>query len=359
MKLLVYSPEFERIGFVGTAQTVRLTRRLCRAGVLELTIHPSAPYAETLERGNLLMLDGDGGKCAFIEYVEDRSEGGMEIRHVRGRTPECLLERRLTVPPGQTEQYYEGWDRARGPAETVMKHYVTRHCVDPEFEARAFPGFSVAPDLGRGPEVPWQSRFEPVSDVLEAMFAYTRLGYSVRFDPAGPGLVFDVTAGRNLTASQSENPRMVFSVTRGNINLLSYVEDALGMATAGYAGGEGSGEDRLIYKVGGGSGYQRYEAFLDCGGAQIDELEKTGQAKLAALATQFYLDADIIPGAGAGVCALGDTVSVIHERRGTCLDAQITEITEVYEPGGTTVAYVFGSRSLSTAGRIRGAKEVR
>ncbi len=340
MQVIVYDELFNRAGFIAAAERVSITRRLFRPGEFELIISPDAPYAHTLVRDSLIMLDGDGRKCGFIERAE-RSYGpeGERLR-VSGRTPEGLLARRLCVPEQVTAQYHQGWDSVEGPAETVMKHYVTRNCVSPDDPDRLFPGLSVAPDLGRGPVLPRQARFEPVSSVLEGMFAYTGMGYRVSFEPESRGLVFDVIEGRDMTAGQDANPRVVFGAERGNLCGASYIEDCRTMATMGYAGGRGQAEYRVIARVGGGSGYKRRETFLSCAGAETEQLPATGLAKLAARGGRVSLAAEVVKRPGGFEYELGDRVTVLPGG-GRALDARITEITEESGPDGESERLVF------------------
>lgn len=195
------------------------------------------------------------------------------------------------------------------------------------------------------------------------MFGYTKMGYSIRLDHENRKLIFDVIEGRDLTQGQSSMPRMVFRYGEGDLSEVSYVDDRMTAATVGYAGGEGQDEDRLIYQVGSGSGWGRREIFLDCGGAEIDELIETGNAKLADAGPKVSLNAVIATkpkplGADPGFSyGLGDFVTVLY--RNIRLDTQITEITEVHEHSGTSVSYVFGSQAPTINEQVYRPKEVR
>ena len=360
MDVRVLSPELTLLGDIGVCQNVQLTRRLYRPGVFTLTLKPDDPYAQRLLPGNIIMLDRNPQKCGIIEYREERLDVGKETLTVKGRTLEGLLTERLTVPPSQTEQYYEGWDRIRGPAETVMKHYVSAHFSEAESPERNFPLLTVAPDLERGGEFPWQARFTPVSDVLADMFEYTRMGYAITLDLAAKKLVFDVVPGTDHTAGQSINGRVVFSRGFGNLSTLVYTRDSFEYRNVGYAGGAGQDEDRLIYQIGEASGIDRREVFLDCGGAEIDELIDTGTAKLAEYAPRVSVEAEVQQ--GPFYCGvhydLGDWVTVEDKSRGLVMDTQIIEMTEIHERSGEpSWQHVFGSKIPTT--RNLYPKEVR
>lgn len=329
-----------------TFESLEFTRRLYQPGAFSLTVRPTDAYANTLLCGHLIIVDGNTRKSGVIEYVEETISIEGRTLTARGRTLGALLANKLTVPPAETAQYYEGWDRVRGSGETVMKHYVTKHCTDAEDASRNVPLMTVAPDLQRGPALPWQERFTPLHQVLEELYPYTKLGYEILADALNKRFIFDILPGTDHSKIQDDNPRIVFSSEFGNLASATYITDYLESANVGYAGGEGRDEDRLIYRIGNTSGFDRREVFLDCGGANIDELIDTGTAKLAEYVPKISVDAEVLQ--QPFVCGidydLGDIVTI--EDAAFTLHSRIIEVTEVYEAGKAVPAWrhVFGDK---------------
>jgi hypothetical protein len=360
MEIRVYTPDLTTVGIIGVAETVRFTRKLTRYGDFAVTLHPTVPYAEKLAAGNLLTFDGPN-LCGIILHTEDAiQQDGRRMLTVSGRTPEYLLSTRLVVPPAEAAPGYEGWDRVRGPVETVLKYYVTTHCVDAANAARNIPGLTVAEDLQRGPTLPWQARYEPLDEVLEGICGYSQLGYKVTLDLPSRTLVFDVVEGRDMTADSATH-RAVYDPAMGNLTARGYTVSHMDYANVGYAAGEGRDEDRLIQQIGTAEGWMRREVYIDCGSANIDDLIDEGTAKLAAMAPQVSMDADVIVRrTEQGVTyapepGLGDFVTVRDQTVGLRLDTQITEVTDSWEHGKHTVSAVFGSTAPTIMDKVRAA----
>lgn len=70
-----------------------------------------------------------------------------------------------------------------------------------------------------------------------------------------------MTEGQDLTAQQSERPRVIFSHEFDNIQSQQYIDSLLQYKNVGYAGGKGEDEDRVMQMVGGGTGLARREVF--------------------------------------------------------------------------------------------------
>ncbi|MEW8975816.1 MAG: siphovirus ReqiPepy6 Gp37-like family protein, partial [Exiguobacterium sp.] len=260
------------------------------------------------------------------EIVQD--DKGIETLVVRGPTLGGTLDRRVTV----TDNY----DRIKGEAETVMKHYVQRHIVDGIYPERKVPFFICAPDQKHGKYTPWQSRFEPLDKVLQEIAEWCDIGWLVRLDFASKKWVFDVLVGRNITTGQQALPPVIFSHEYDNIQSQQYVDSMLQYKNVAYAGGKGEEEERLIQMVGGGSGLNRREVFLDCSSAEnVIELTDMGEQKLTEHKhIQTYNG--MVLNTGSFVYEkdwdLGDIVTLQNKRWGLTMDSRITEVKEIYEP---------------------------
>ncbi|MFW5437122.1 siphovirus ReqiPepy6 Gp37-like family protein [Paenibacillus apiarius] len=325
----ILDTDFNLLGEIDNYESLQLTRRFYRPGEFEMHIHIGKRHADQLLHDRVLYVNNQPHKSMIIQYREiTQDDKGIETLVVRGPTLGGVLDRRVTV----TDNY----DRIRGPAETVLKHYVQRHIVDGIYPERKIPFFVCTPDQQRGKETPWQSRFEPLDKVVQEVSEWCDIGWLVRLDFESKKWVFDVLEGRNLTTSQRTLPPVIFSHEYDNIQSQQYVNSFQQHKNVGYAGGKGEEEDRLIQMVGIASGFDRREVFMDCSSAEdAVELTDLGERKLSEYkriqtyngmildtgSFQYEKDWD-----------LGDRVTLQNKRWALTMDSRITEVKEIYEP---------------------------
>ncbi|WP_055108951.1 siphovirus ReqiPepy6 Gp37-like family protein [Paenibacillus ihumii] len=328
----VLDTQFNLLGEIDDYESLQFTRRFYRAGEWEMHIALGKQNVDALQIDRIIVVGKDPEKSGIIiqrEIVQD--EQGIETLVVKGPTLGGVLNRRITVT--------DAYDRIRGPAETVMKHYIANHLTNSIYLDRNIPVFSIAPDQQRGKQTPWQTRFEPLDVVIQEIAEWCDIGWFVRLDYAAKKWIFDVYEGRNLTAGQSALPPVIFSHEFDNIKSQQYMDSYLQYKNVGYAGGKGEEEDRLIQMVGGGTGLNRREAFLDCSSAEdILELVEMGEQKLAELKRITTYNGQVLD-TGSFVYQkdwdLGDRVTLQNKKWGLTMDSRITEVKEIYEPASS------------------------
>ena len=120
------------------------------------------------------------------------------------------------------------------------------------------------------------------------------------------------------------------------------------------------GLDRVLTIFGGGSGYGRYELFVDAKDLQQEEgvsfsdylamLSQRGQSKLAEHAAVDCFDAAINPHGNLRYKTdfdIGHRVRVVSKAWGVTLTARITEIEENYDREGMSLNATFGKPLLT------------
>jgi hypothetical protein len=347
----VYDRDFNWLNETTKAESVQITRELYGAGSFEIHIHPAIEAAyDLIKKDNIIVINRDGHKAGVVRdfrLAEDRRKREFVIH---GDMADGLTRRRIAVPPTEAQRPGSlGWDRIRGPAETVIKHYAAMHMVMPYNPNRIIPRLHMAEDAGRGRAFPWQTRYEPLHEVLHGACQYAEMGYGIFADTANARWVFDVIPGTDRTASQDTVSPVTFRVEYNNIDNYRYAEDRQNHKNTGYAGGQGQDERRLVYVLGDtNAGLDRREVFLDCGNAgDIDELLHYGGQRLleygevkaveiSTLPRTFIFEKDYF---------LGDMVTVIISRLGLAVDTRITSIRETWERGtGHAVEARFGAK---------------
>lgn len=325
----VIDREFNLHAEIDDYESLQFTRRFYRSGEFEMHISLHKQGVNQLQKERIIVVDNKMHKAGIIQYREiGQNDKGIEVLVIKGPTLGGILDRRVTVT--------DNFDRVRGPAETVMKHYIDNHlinCVNPQ---RRIPFLVNAPDLGRGKVTPWQTRFEPLNMVTQEIAEWCDIGWLVGLDYNAKKWVFDVLPGRDLTAGQNLLPPVIFSRDFDNIESQSFLDSDQQFKNVGYAGGQGEYEDRLIQMVGEGDGADRREVFLDCSSAEdAAELVDMGNQKLSTQKRIVSYDGRIL-NTGSFIFEvdwdLGDIVTVQNRSWGVTLNSRITEVKEIYEP---------------------------
>ncbi|GIO57927.1 siphovirus ReqiPepy6 Gp37-like family protein [Paenibacillus cineris] len=321
-------------GEIDNYESLQFTRRFYRAGEFEMHIQIGKQHTDQLLQDRIIMVGNKPHKAGIIRYRQvSEDDNGIETLIIKGPTLGGILDQRVTMAVS--------YDRIRGPAETVLKHYVNNNLGNGTYatgiySARQVPFFMVAPDLGRGKETPWQTRFEQLDAVNQEIAEFCDIGWQVALDILNKKWVYDVLPGRDLTTSQNIHPPVIFSHEFDNIQSQDYVDSWLQYKNIGYAGGAGEDEDRLIQIVGSGSGFDRRETFLDCSSA-ADALELTSMGEQA-LSEQKRIQTfnGLILSTGSFVYErdwdLGDRVTLQNKKWGLTMNSRVTEVKEIYEP---------------------------
>lgn len=360
--------DFTYRAYIDTYTSLRFGRKLWEIGNFEVHMPADRQGASELQPGRLLYLDND--RAGLIETVEwAEGSGGFTVT-ASGTELKGILSRRIVVPGQRENEKYFGWDRfpddgKTTAAETVMKHYVERHCIRPEDTKRTIERLELAADRRRGPLLNWQSRFDGLDEALAGIGEKAEMGFCIRADPEKTGYIFDIILPRERTAS-SGTP-VIFSTSFGNLAESAYCDDLTALKNAVYAGGAGEDENRLIqviYPEGSEnvSGLIRRETFVDCGSADIDTLAADAEQKIKDMTHVTTLSGEILP---TGPFAyrkdwdLGDRVTIQNRLMGLQSDMLITEVSESYEVGQTSVAVTFDKRKKNLIDLIRKKEAIR
>jgi hypothetical protein len=351
------TPQLDLLAEIDNYESLLFTRRWHEVGEFELRINRHKRHTELLQRGNLIMLGASRNKVGIIRHREiELDENGKKTENwlVKGIALKGVVAQRITVPP-----VGDSHDRANGSAETVMKHYVNNHVVNPVDTKRKIDMVVLAVDLQRGSNVSWESRFKKLDEELAEISKASGLGWDVFLDFQQKKWMFDVFEGRNLTVNQSENPPVIFSPQFESLKQLSLVESDYNYKNFGYIAGQGEGEERRVVEVGEAEGLSRIETFIDSRDISeedesgqalpeeqiIEKLRERGQQKLSEFAEEFFLEGQILtnsPFVYEKDYDLGDIVTIQNREWGVTRDARITEIKEIYEPGGFQIEATFG-----------------
>jgi len=345
----ILTPTFQLSGEIDDYESLQFIRRFRKPGEFELHINANKNLTDTLQEDNLIVLSPR--KVGVIQHRE-LSRENTEHLMIKGYTLQGILSRRITVPPAG-----EAYDKIKATAETVLKHYVRQNAVEPADSNRIIPNLIIADDLQRGPVVDWQSRFKNLVDELESISFSTGIGWDIFLDLQEQKWVFEIYEPRNLTASQSSLPPVIFSIDFDNIKNQTFTDSAINYKNYGYIGGQGEGEDRAVVEVGNAFGLSRIETFIDARDIEEGEnLTTRGQQKLQEMQKILSFESEILtygPFVYEKDWDLGDIVTVQDKKWGITLDTPITEVKEIYEPGGFRLEATFGNTVPTLIERIK------
>lgn len=385
------------VGEIDNYESMFFIRSWHGIGSIELRINRYKKHADALIKNNLILVGNDLSKVFIIKHreVELDSEGKItENWLIKGYALKSIVAQRITMPPLHT-----AYDNRSGNAETVMKHYINNNIINPVDGRRKIPNLVIAPNLQRGMQIAYSSRFKNLAEEMSTLSLASGLGWDVTLDIANKRWVFDIVEGKDLTANQSDNPPVIFSPQFESVKNMQYVQSDLNYKNVGIVAGQGEGVERRVIEVGSFSGLNRHEIFIDARDvAEMDEDEQPipeqqviqsltdrGQQQLNELLQEEYLEAQLLAPISRTEYErefsylstlqvienvtkrtktlsafnyqldydLGDIVTVQNKDWGVTLNARITEIKEIEEVTGFGLEATFGNNRPTLIQKIK------
>lgn len=342
----ILSPTLDLQGEIDNYLSFSILRKYHSYGQFQLTTNIKVQNADKLNMNNLIMLGNSKHKIGIIRHKEIKTnEQGEEILTVRGYTLGAIIKQRTTIPAtGQAQ------DTIEADAESVMKHYVQRNCLD--ITGMEFPNLVIAPNENRGSNIKWQSRYKNLAEELESISRVSNLGWHVYLDLKLKKWIFDIYKGRNFSAGQNINPPVIFSPEFDNVKSQEYIDSLVGFGNYAIVAGQGEGISREVITVGtDDTGLDKHVIFVDARDLESSaDLPRRGEAKLNEHKRILSFQSEILtngPFEYEKDWDLGDVVTVKNKDWGVSIDTRITEVTEIYEQAGFRLDVVFGE-SLPT-----------
>lgn len=367
--LKIIDINFNLLAAIDGYQTISTRRKLREVGAIEIHANYMTPGASLLTPGRIAFVDPKHPYILTSCDIEETTSG-VKIA-ARGQELKTILGRRITLPDTVDDATFYGYDRypivgaPDAPAETIMKHYVNKHAVNPADTNRKITQLTIATDQGRGLALRWSSRFEDLTKALKGISEYAGIGYTVSIDLENKCFIFEVIPGTDH-GSTAEKP-VIFSVAFSNVDSTKYAIDKSPLVTVAYAGGAGENEGRLIQAVFAEetvtTGLNRFESWLDCGNVEyLDDLIYEARYKMQDAIETETLTGDIATSGTFSYLTdwdLGDIVAVQSRILSLERNAQITEVEETYENGKRDINVTFGKRQANILDEIRKSEVIR
>lgn len=372
LPIRIMTREFQLIDQIKLYSSLQITRSWHGVGSIELRINRYLKGANELTRGRIIFPHNQLHKAYQIKHREielDENGKASENWIIRALPLKSWMGQRITYPTSHTSN-----DNKQAVAETVMRHYVTNNVINPVDGNRRMEDIVLVANQFRGENVSWQSRYKNLAEEQAEISLLCGLGWNVDIDTNQMKFVFKVLEGRDLTAGQSMLPPAIFSPEFNTLGQLSYTESELNFKNYAIVAGQGEGVDRRIIEVGQSSGHDRYELFVDARDVSEEienegadpttrpvveieaDLVNRGNQKLAEYEQEIYLEGQALTKSRLTYekdYDLGDIVTLQNREWGVTLDARITEVKEIYEPGGQKIELTFGNNRPTLISKIK------
>lgn len=328
------------------------------AGAFEITLPLSAPYANEFFDGRVVLIDGKWWGVVIGAKV-DRSSLSDSITVSGSQLKEWLYRRQIVPATTQAANMPLGYDSVAGSTETVIKHYVNNHAVDPVNPNRKIHGLTIADDHGRGiADDAYHARYVNLLETICDIGKRANLGFDITGNESTGLFTFDVIERRDRTHSQTERMPLILEMSRRNIDSLNYAKDSGSSGNVFYcsrAGDEYEWEtltQTYFMDSNEPTGFMRREKSLSISvyeeGNQYQQLEVNARKEM-----ENYREAESV------TCVMsrrlefgkdylvGDYVTVIDKDSGVMADMEIDSVDTIVSETGINYVATFGTQQLN------------
>jgi len=244
MQYHVFSPEYERLGILGSYLSSTWEEHYQRKGRFILHTVDTDDNARLLKVGNRFWQRDK--KTSMIVYYSKQEKGRIAAY---GHTALVRLNQRIINPTVHVTN-----------VELGMKAIVRNN-------TRGLTHFRI--DANRNLPERFDSQYtgHELLEALEILGIESGVGYFMGFDPEAKQDVFTVYKGDDYTVG--DNVR-VFSAEFRNLDALNIADDISLYKNVAYVAGSGEGLDRTIIIVGNTTGSERREMYVDARDIQQD-----------------------------------------------------------------------------------------
>lgn len=281
---------FERVGLLVPSDLVGLTAVLVKNGVgtwaFRLPVgHPMAPFLTEPGSGLIIQTDEGtllSGPTTSVVTLQESADP-LGVYEIRGVDDSTILEELLAYPTpsvSDVSAQTSAYDVRTGPAEDLMKEFVSANIGPDGSVARKIPNLTIEASEGRGDTFTISARFDTLQSVLSTIGDVSGLGY--RVEQIGDEIQFQVYE----PVDRSANIRM--DIDNNQLTKTEYIVSQP-KTTHAIVAGAGEGVDRIFVERTSTESIaaetlwnRRIETFIDDRGSdQVAELLQKGDEVLA------------------------------------------------------------------------------
>lgn len=358
MKIELYQKTitgFERIATVYKTEEIDYCKTLFDEGEFNYQIPLEAQYTELMKKDVLVKVDSEfWGVILYTKRTANENGTVLNVTGIDLKT--YILRKRAVIPPAYTTvDGTAGYDTASGSTETVIKHFWNNNVVSPSTSARILSNVAVAPDLHRGlSDDKFMARGNELDKLTREMCESAKIGYKASIN--NDNVVLDVFEGVNRTASQNENPRAIFEISRKNVATLEHEVDKRDYKNTFYtvqSGAEFEDEaltmtyyrdDDIV------SGWERDEKWIEVysetpeAGQEYEELKYQAIKAMTSYELKESFTCEITPNSRyKELWNVGDFVTVRWIEQNLMMDTQVTAVTTSASGSETRYIAKFGN----------------
>jgi len=335
MEIRIYNPALYRAGQIENQTSLIWTRKFYEPGTFELHAPITDENLSLLKKGNIIGKKGSEEAGVIEDIEQEESDIKNEIT-AKGRFLSSYMDRRLIK---KTVNF-------SGKIEVAMRRLYSGAVPIPLVVLGDLNGFTETADF----QVTMKNLLTYESKLSRA----GAIGIRWRPDFVNRQIIFETYKGKDRTTAQHTNNRVIFSEDYNNLNNAIYRYNDQNLKTYAIVGGTGEGDARTYYELGGGSGLDLREVFVDAKdinpdgmtaaeykAALLQRAQETLNASIAAETLECETEA-AINFTYKEDYDLGDIVTVRKKKWNLYMNQRITELQEVYEFGGMTVVPTFG-----------------
>lgn len=378
MPLRIMTRDFRLLDEVDRYSSLQITRKWHGIGEIDLVINRYIKGANKLQRGHIIFPHNHLDKGFIIRHkaIElDENGKATENWSIKALSLKSWIGQRLAYP-----NHYEG------DSESVIHQLILDNVVDPADSKRKMPDIVLADNLQRGKNIKLSTHYENLSEVIEDLSLQSGLGWNIEIDFENNQFIFKVLEGRDSTVNQSDSPPAIFSTEFGTLGQMSYMESELDYKNFAIVEGPDlpdqqdvpdEEKEKYMTTVGDAEGFERYEMLV---GANVDteieveenereqrpdediiaDMVEAGEIELAENTQEVYVEGQALTKSRLIYQKdydLGDMVTLQNKDWGITMDARITEVKEIYEPGNINIDLTFDNSFPTLIEKIK--KEIK
>ena len=252
MYINVLNGGFGKIGIVDNFSSLIWTKRYFECGDFEVYVRADSDTLALFQQGTYVSRDDDDMICIIETIKLDTDVENGNYLTVSGRCLKSMLERRIVWY--QTNLY--------GRADLALEQLIDHNAINTDNINRDFLNLSIGStpytDETVSKQITGANLYDCVVDFCKSF------GWGFEIVRQGSGLKFNAYVGANRTASQSRNPKVVFSAEYDNLPRTNYLYSVLNYRNTARVAGEGEGTLRKTAIIGNdNTDLDRYEVFVD------------------------------------------------------------------------------------------------
>ena len=353
----IYENDLALVGEMDNYSSAYFTRSWYGVGEFSIQINFNSNHSTDLQKGRIVSFGKDLYRVGIITKIKKElgEDGkGSQIVTATGYELPFIFSWRIIDPQSGNANYVISND-----AETVMKTLVNDLAGPGALASKQFPGLTIGPNLTRGENYVLSGRYATtVAEELQKCSLATGLGYFIHIDEIAKTFIFETSLGLDRTASQSTNPRAIFSDKYDTIKTASITDTDSQYRNFAYVAGQGVGDARTIRQVystpTAPTGFDLREFYIDARDlSTLADLDARAAQKLGELNIQTTIDGMPLtysPLVYRQDYDLGDIVTI--DIYGTPKDARITAVKESWAPLTYDIDVIFDKEPASLASQV-------